>query len=138
MMLKGSDGSEAVFPQTLARSPDPHSFAAILPPSRPLVSLGGLGRNLHPAGLTWSQSAAITEEMDLQHIPLYLGTLQIWPLPLSAPPEEGFLVKFLYDEEPWELVVGPRKAVLRRMGHTRGFSVKNPSVWYGFLEQAKQ
>ena len=27
--------------------------------------------------LTWSQSAAITEEMDLQHIPLYLGTLQI-------------------------------------------------------------
>ena len=74
--------------------------------------------------LTWSQSAAITEEMDLQHIPLYLRTLQIWPLPLSAPPEEGFLVKFLYDEEPWELVVGPRKAVLRRMGHTRGFSVK--------------
>ena len=58
-----------------------------------------------------------------------------WPV---APPEEGFLVKFLYDEEPWELVVGPRKAVLRRMGHTRGFSVKNPSVWYGFLEQAKQ
>ena len=88
--------------------------------------------------LTWSQSAAITEEMDLQHIPLYLGTLQIWPLPLSAPPEEGFLVKLLYDEEPWELVVGSHKAILRRMGHTRGFSVKNPSVWYGILEQAKQ